>query len=282
MSTEITLIEKSKSIDNIILSVIGNKGLNGFQKAHMVSTAIVELEALLDENYMSPIMKLQGTTLGFKTDKDLMRNPNGSGYVKGPGYTVDIVKRCLIEAVLKGYQPTNNEFNIIGGNMYPAKNGLERKANEWEGLKYSIIQVIRTFSVEKGSALVDCQIKWSYNDEKFEENVPIPLKIDQYTSVDAMLGKAKRKALAWLLSNISGEIIVDGDVTDVELTQRSYEVSYIAESPLSEEEERVLGLLEKVETLEEFKKLKKDVPKEVLEKLKTHFENAENTLIANS
>lgn len=207
-------IEVTKKIDNVVLSVIGQKGLTGFQKAHTVSQAIVELEVLLDDNYMKPIMYLQGTSLGFRTDKDLQKNPSGYGYVKGDGYPVDIVKRCLIEAVLKGYQPTNNEFNIIGGNMYPTKNGLERKANEWEGLKYSIISTIKTFSVEKLSALVDCQIKWTIGGVSREEIVPIPLKIDKYTSVDAVIGKAKRKALAWLLSNISGEIVIDGSVED--------------------------------------------------------------------
>jgi hypothetical protein len=42
---------------------------------------------------------------------------------------------------------------------------------------------------------------------------------DAYTSVDAVLGKAKRKSLAWLLSNVSGEIVVDGDVDDVTFEQ---------------------------------------------------------------
>jgi hypothetical protein len=41
------------------------------------------------------------------------------------------------------------------------------------------------------------------------------LKIDKFTSVDAVLGKSKRKALAWLLSEITGEVVVDGDVEDV-------------------------------------------------------------------
>lgn len=204
----------SQKIDGVVLSVIGNKGLQGFQKAHTVSGAIVELEKLLDDEYMKPIMALQGTTLGFKTDKDLIKE-NGK-WVKGSGYPVEIVRRCLIEAVLKGYQPTNNEFNIIAGNMYPTKNGLERQVKEYPGLKHSIIPQIKTFDTTKGSALVDATIKWTLNNgEQNEEIVPIPLKIDAYTSVDGVMGKAKRKALAWLLSTVTGEVVVDGDVEDV-------------------------------------------------------------------
>lgn len=206
------ILEVGKRMNETVLSVIGNEKLMGFEKAYQMASAIEKLDELLTPEYMSPIMKLQGTTLGFKTDKDLVK-VNGK-YEKGEGYPMPVVKRCLIEAVLKGYQPTNNEFNIIGGNMYPTKNGLERKANEWNGLRYSIISTIKSFDQSKGSALIDSMIKWSYNGESNETLVPIPLKIDQWTSVDAAIGKAKRKSLAWLLSNISGEPVVDGDVED--------------------------------------------------------------------
>jgi hypothetical protein len=200
------LILKSEQIDGVVLSVIGKKNITGFQKAHIVSGAIVQLKTLLDAEYMSPIMALQGTSLGFRTDKD-----------KTGGYPVDVVQYCLIEAVLKGYQPTNNEFNIIAGNMYPTKNGLERKANEWQGLKYSIVQSIKVFSTENKNALVEALIKWEINGDSREETVPIPLKIDSWTSVDAVIGKGKRKALAWLLSVVSGEVVTDGDVDDLKL-----------------------------------------------------------------
>jgi hypothetical protein len=173
MSTKTNEVSISEKIDGIVLSVIGKNNVAGFQKAHLVSSAIVQLQTLLDDNYMKPIMQLQGTSLGFKTDKDLVKNPQG-GYVKGPGYPIEIVKSVLIEAVLKGYQPTNNEFNIIGSNMYPTKNGLERKANEWPGLQYSIIQTIKAFDTAQKSALVNSQIKWSIGGESFEETVPIP------------------------------------------------------------------------------------------------------------
>ena len=49
-----------------------------------------------------------------------------------------------------------------------------------------------------------------------EETIPISIKMDAYTSVDAMIGKATRKGRAWLLSAISGIEIVEADVTDAE------------------------------------------------------------------
>lgn len=239
MSEKKNELSISQKIDGIVLSVIGDRGLVGFEKAHRVSTAIVQLETILDAEYMKPIMYLQGTTLGFKTDKDLVKSPQG-GYVKGPGYPIEVVKRCMIEAVLKGYQPTNNEFNIIGGNMYPTKNGLERQANEYPGLKYSIILRITAFDKTKGSAEVDAHIKWSINGEDRSEVVPIPLKIDAYTSVDAVQGKAKRKALAWMLSNVTGETVVDGDVEDIgfkDVTPKVEPIKTIKSLPVCGEDE---------------------------------------------
>jgi hypothetical protein len=41
----------SKKIDGIVLSVIGKKGLSGFEKAFTVSSAILELETILDEQH---------------------------------------------------------------------------------------------------------------------------------------------------------------------------------------------------------------------------------------
>lgn len=258
MSTEITI---AKKIDGIVLSVIGQKGLIGFEKAHKVSTAILELEKLLDDNYMKPIMALQGTTLGFKTDKDLKKE-NGS-YVKGDGYPVSVVRRCLIEAVLKGYQPTNNEFNIISGNMYPAKNGLRRRANEWPGLKNKIVLTIKSVSSDKSSALVEADIKWSLNGSEEKEIIPIPLKIDSYTSVDAMLGKAERKALAWLLTNVSGEPVIDGDVDDIPLNiipepeKKVIEKPTISDSDMEQAlREYTIEQLESTYTISDAQKLK--------------------------
>lgn len=232
-----TQIEIAKKIDGVVLSVIGKKGLIGFEKAHIVSTAIGELKALLDDNYMKPIMDLQGTSLGFKTDKDLAKNPNGKGYIKGEGYPVQIVRNVLIEAVLKGYQPTNNEFNIIGGNMYPAKNGLKRKLDETAGLKYTIIHTIKAWSVEKGNASFDTKIKWNNNGDVGEETVPIITKIDAYSSTDAAIGKADRKAYAWLLGKITGEVVVDGDAEDI--TPTSVETVQIDTKPTLTDDEVV-------------------------------------------
>lgn len=207
--------EVIQKLDKSVLSVIGNSALMGFEKAHAVSNAIMELKALLTDEYMKPIMALQGNKLGFRTDKDLKKNPSGSGYVKGDGYPVEVVRDCLIEAVLMGLQPTGNQFNIIAGNTYPTKEGCGYLLNNFPGLKYDLVCSIPRVNPEKTGAAVDVNITWTINGQTNNKVIPFAIKMDQYTSVDALVGKATRKGRAWLLSTISGMEITDGDVQDI-------------------------------------------------------------------
>ena len=78
-------------IDNAVSSVISDETILGFEKAHKLSKAIGRIKELMTPEYMAPIMNLQGNKLGFKTDKD-----------KNGGYTQDVVRNCLVEAVLIG------------------------------------------------------------------------------------------------------------------------------------------------------------------------------------
>lgn len=200
----------SKQQDEIVLSVIGNKELKGFERAYTLALAVTRLQELLNDQYMTPILALQGTKLGFLTDKD--REKVNGQWVKGKGYPMDVVRNCVIEAVFKGLRTTGNEFNIIAGQMYPTKEGLARLLNEYPGLSYSVVPQIKSMS-EK-SALVESKIKWTLNNVQNEELVTIPLKIDSFTSVDSIVGKSKRKSYSWLMERLSGESYPDADVED--------------------------------------------------------------------
>jgi len=177
-------IEIAKKLDESVISVIGSDKIQGFQKAYIVADAINKLSELLTPEYMKPIMALQGNRLGFKSDKDLVKNPQG-GYTKGPGYPESVVKNCLIEAVLMGLQPVNNQFNIIGGNMYPTKEGCGFLLNNFKGLSYNLVCSLPRINADKTSAAVDVKVSWVLNGENKEETIPIPIKMDSHTSVDA-------------------------------------------------------------------------------------------------
>lgn len=223
--------EKNTSValklNEAVGSVLNQTNLQGFERAYATAKSIEVLKTLLTPEYMAPIMQLQGNRLGFKSDKD-----------KSGGYPMDQVKNCLIEAVLMGLQPFGNEFNIIAGNTYATKEGVGRLLATWKGLKYSLICGVPKPSADGKSAVVDVNIKWTINSETKEEIIPISVKMDAYTSVDAMVGKATRKGRAWLLSAISGIEIIEGDVTEIAYTDVTPKQS-VSEVSKSKEYDRV-------------------------------------------
>ena len=258
---ENNFLEVAKKMDGIVLSSIGAEKLSGFEKAYRDAEGISALQLALSDQYMKPIMSLQGTKLGFVTDKD-----------KSGGYPIETVRKCLIEAVFFGLQPTQNMFNIIAGNMYPTKEGLGYLLNKMPSLNYSIVCEITAFSKEKKSASANATIWWKLSGQNENTKiVPIPLKIDDYTSVDAVIGKSTRKARAWLLSRITGIEVTDGEVEDVTHTVVGSKMN----DPVDKEAERISLMLSDCKTLEDIEKLESQVkaPSELFSKRKSELVN---------
>jgi hypothetical protein len=235
--------EVAIQLNQAVGSVLNQVNLIGFEKAYATAKSIETLKTLLTPEYMHPIMQLQGNRLGFKTDKD-----------KGSGYPVDVVKNCLIEAVLMGLQPYGNEFNIIAGNTYPTKEGLGRVLATWNGLQYTLVCAVPKPQQDGKSAVIDVSLKWTINNKEHSQVVPIAVKMDAYTSVDALVGKATRKGRAWLLSAISGIEITDGDITDAEFLEVKQGTKDYKEASLNKQYDRVVAHIDVSTTLVELEK----------------------------
>ena len=198
-------------LDTEVASVIGDQSMKGFEKAYKIADAVIKLSAMLDQEYMQPIMKLQGNKLGFKTDKD------SSG-----GYGVDTVRNCLIEAVLTGVQPVGNQFNIIAGNAYITKEGFGYLLKKFSGLNYDIVPELPR--IKESSAAIVMKISWSINGQlRNTENLDIPIRVNKMMGTDAIIGKATRKARAWLYNTITGCEIADGDISDPRVVEEQKE-----------------------------------------------------------
>ena len=170
----------AERLNQSVLSVLNSDQLVGFEKSYKIASAIDFLKENLTAEYMKPIMAMQGSRLGFKTDKD-----------NAGGYPMEKVKECLIDAVLTGVEPYGNQFNIIAGNMYVTKEGYRTLLSKVKGLKYTITPQLPRISAEK---------------------------VNNFMGADAVIGKATRKARAWLFNQISDIEISDGDVEDAEFT----------------------------------------------------------------
>lgn len=193
-----------ENIVNALDAVASNKALSAvsqFQRAFAVAGAISQLRALLTPAVMQNVMALQNNALGFMTDHP--ENP----------YSVDIVRDALIEAVLSGVSPIGNEFNIISKRCYITKAGMKHKLRDIEGLSFAVTPGLPKMAGETGAALI-VSVDWEYNGKTGHKDLPVAVRVNRGMGSDAILGKAMRKAYAWLWEIITGQNVNEGDVTD--------------------------------------------------------------------
>lgn len=237
--------EIAVKLNQSVLSVIGEDNMAGFEKSFQIANAMAFLRENLTDEVMKPIMSMQGSKLGFKTDKDT------SG-----GYPISVVRDCLIDASLTGVQTFGNQFNIIGGNMYVTKEGygeLLQKVKKSTGMTFVIKHGIPKVDASKTFATVDSTVKYTIDGVTTEETLTFSIKGSAYATSDAYTGKAERKARAWLFNQVSDIEVSDGDVEDIEVT-------VVSTQPLVSAEEKELAQLKEVlltiSTVEELKSLK--------------------------
>lgn len=198
------------------MAAAGGAGDSGhFGRAFRMAAAIRALGQAITSEMMQDIMALQGTGLGFLTDKGTA------------GYPVDDVKTVAIEAALMGAHWVSNEFNIISARPYLTKNFFTRKLREFPGLTdLQLYPGVPVLMGEKG-ALVPYVATWRLNgeemrierlltklDDKQELDQRICIKVNSGMGADAILGKAERKIKAAIYARLTGSDLTDGDVGD--------------------------------------------------------------------
>lgn len=186
-----------------------------FQRAEAVGL----MRDMLTDEIMKPIMALQGSRLGFRTDKDRERNKDG-----GFGYPMTVVRDCMIEGILLGARPCGNEINIIAGNTYLTREYFLRVLREWPGLTDLVIKSCVPVIVG-GEALVEVKATWKLDGRldmihcrKSEENDDrISIRVNNGMGTDAILGKADRKIGAKIWRRLTGsETTIEGDSDDAD------------------------------------------------------------------
>lgn len=232
MSTALTIRAKPEElsrVETIVLEMAaaGGAGDSGhFGRAFRMAAAIRALHHAISDDMMKDIMHLQGTGLGFLTDKDTVKEGK-------PGYPVEDVKLVAIEAALMGAYWVGNEFNIISGRPYLTKNFFTRKLREFPGLTdLKLSPGVPVLIGDKG-ALVPYVATWKLNgegmrierlltklDDKRELDERICVKVNSGMGADAILGKAERKIKAAIYARLTGSDLTDGEVDDVNGTKK--------------------------------------------------------------
>lgn len=189
-------------------SLLSADGANRLKQGLLMAAGIRALKSLLSDAVMQDIMLLQGTRLGFRTDKDnVARDKEGN-----TGYPVEVVRNCVIEALLNGVYVVGNQFNIIAGGTYITKEGFTQKLEDFPGLTdLELDPEVPRMAGEKG-AIVKYSARWKLNGQPSELIREIPVKVNSGMGADAILGKAERKIRAAIWQRVSGKSVADGDV----------------------------------------------------------------------
>lgn len=178
------------------------------------------------------IEAMKDSRLGFLTDrspKALARQRDDGEGNKMKAYTYEEIAEACIEAMLNGYRITNNEFNVIAGNYYPAKNGKYRKIIDHPDVtNFTFTNTSPAFDADGKYAKVQCFASWvqkgqlvtvgtSERDKGKEDTLVFRVKVNRAMGEDAIIGKALSKLFSRVLMRIEGKVLPEAtDLDDVE------------------------------------------------------------------
>lgn len=191
-----------------------------------------------DPHIKETVEAMQNTNLGFMTD----RTPQAIARAKADGktlhpYTYEETSEVCIEAMLKGYRISGNEFNMLVNRFYPAKDGKFRKIVETEGI--TDFQFTTTSPMYEAPvnniqyAKVQAFASWKKDgvlatlgsSTKTEDKLIFKIRVNRAMGEDAIVGKALSKLFSRVLMRITGKIlpestdVMEGDVVDAETTE---------------------------------------------------------------
>ena len=185
------------------------EGKGNFMASLALADGIQYLQSKLTPEVMKPLMALQGSPLGYRTDKD--RNKDGT---KGPGYDLETVRDVMIDVTIRGgFLLFGNEVNILAGRGYITREGFQgwfKRAAKDGRCTYPETNIGAPKSV--GDAfLVPCAAKCKVKGQEVSVTAEIPVR---GSGADQVIGKATRKILARLFERVTGIEVSEADVTD--------------------------------------------------------------------
>jgi hypothetical protein len=208
-------LAKAEDIATSIESVTREFGLVALREkppivqAIQLAQGVQKMRAILTPEFVEfMFMPLMGSPLGFLTDLDNDKD--------GKRYTATEVRDVLVEALLRGYMPTGNEFNIIAKRFFGAKNGTQRLVETYPGLANLRLTPGVPEMAPNNTALIAYKATWTFQGEPdelictrgkgpdgVEYDERIPVKVNSGMGPDALLGKAEAKIYKRILKRIN-------------------------------------------------------------------------------
>ncbi len=231
-----SIVEVGNQIDAIVNEClpIAAQDSQNFVQALTLANGVKALRQifLTDENIKATVESMQNSRLGFMTDRAdpaYLKKKNLKPYEYG-----EVAEVC-IEAMLKGYRITNNEFNMIAGQFYAAKNGKFRHIQEHEGVT-DFRFTTTSPQYEKGSGSTqyakvqgfaswkkDGQLATLGSSDGAEDKLVFKIRVNKFMGEDGIVGKALSKLFSRVLMRLEGRIMpeatdLDDDIPDAEYT----------------------------------------------------------------
>lgn len=194
-----------------------------FARTIAYGLAVAKMREALTEAVMRSLVKLKNSKLGFRTDE-------GNGNV----YSMEVVRDCVIDAATLGLQCVGNQFNIIGGNMYVTKEGFTFLLRELvrtgrlRDMKFNFSPAEITESSTQGTrrdgslyqkiereGRIKVAVSWVFDGKAGQEELEFCVRVNAGMSQDAIIGKAERKAKAWLYNYLTDQAISDGEAEEL-------------------------------------------------------------------
>ena len=214
---ELTTTETTDRIEAALATCTPDKlrQMGMIQRTRTLAKAMSTMRTHFRGEVLEDVKSLVDTPLGFLTD----RKDGGK-----PPYTDDVIRDCVIEAMLRGAEPVGNEFNVIAGRCYLTKQFFERALRTTPGFsELRLIEGVPTTAQNVGGALVPYRASWRMNgvpdslvcDQTKDGDSRIAVRVNSQMGVDAILGKAKRKMLARIYARVTGSEWVDDEHEEI-------------------------------------------------------------------
>lgn len=212
-------LSKNTEVMNSLIKDVQNlaTNLNGFEKSMAYGYYLNEIRNQFTGKALELIKNLMNTGLGFKTD----RNPKDPMCKNKEPYSDDIIRDCATQAVMHGLYIHGNEFNILGGNFYATKEGLERIVNQNPNLERSVKEIGKGFKQNPENGIWGLSFEYEFklkDRQEVKDSVVVYVRGKQGNyeiPFDAIMGKARRKLLKTIYNKMTnGFWLEDADDID--------------------------------------------------------------------
>lgn len=207
--------------------------ISEYEKSLLYGHYLVQIKNQISGKVLEIVKDLMNTGIGFKTDK--------------PTYSDEIIKNCVTQAIMHGLRIHGNEFNILGGNFYATKEGLERIVNRNPDLERKIIIKSRGFKKSPETEIWALSFDYDFklkDRQEIKDDVTVYVRGKQGNyeiPLDAVLGKARRKVLKTIYNQMTQGFFLLEDADDID------DIAELKEGEKEEKVSKVSQLKEKIQ-----------------------------------